>query len=70
MASDNPAAIRQAAAQRAAMAEQMAIKTALNVTSHGHTHRAKSPPGLVSTLTVIAVLALAIASFVAVALKG
>ena len=52
------------------MAEQMAIKTALNVTSHGHTHRAKSPPGMVSTLTVIAVLALAIASFVAVALKG
>ena len=70
MASDNPAAVRQAAAQRAAIAEQMAIKAALHATTHGHPHGQKSPPGLVSTLTVIAVLALAIASFVAVALKG
>ncbi len=66
----NHGAARQAAAQRAALEEQVAVKAALHATNHGHGHHAKATPGLVSTVVVICVLALAIASFVALVFRG
>ena len=52
------------------MEEQVAVKAALHATNHGHGHHAKATPGLVSTVVVICVLALAIASFVALVFRG
>lgn len=69
MASNHNGA-RQAAAQRAMVEEQMAVKAALHATSHGHGLHKHKTGGIISTLIVIAVLALAIASFVAVVLRG
>jgi hypothetical protein len=60
----------RAAAQRAALAEQMAAKAAMQAHQRQHGHAPHPKAGWTSTLIVIGVIGLAILSFIAMVMRG
>lgn len=69
MSSSDPAA-RQAAAQRAAFSEQMAMKAALHATARHQPKASRPAAKIFSALLVISIMLVAIGSLVALVLRS